>query len=83
VILVIHLIDIHLKYSMNQSEAAKSTATLTQTGSTMFAELPIELYEGIFTPLCVDWEGKTPNIIKSPQTEQEIVPRSPEDILSI
>jgi hypothetical protein len=31
----------------------------------MFPELPIELYEGILTPLCVDWEGKTPNITKA------------------
>jgi hypothetical protein len=62
---VIHLIDIHLKYSMNQSEATIATATPTQTISTMFVDLPLELYEAIFTPLCVDWKGKTPNIIKA------------------
>jgi hypothetical protein len=38
----------------------------------MFSELPIELYEGIFTPLCVDWEGKTPNIIKALRPEKRL-----------
>jgi hypothetical protein len=50
---------------MDHSEVTISTATPTQTGSTMFVDLPLELYEAIFMHLCADWKGRTPNIIKA------------------
>ena len=52
------------------AQSSEFTKNIDQ-GCTLY-KLPPELWGGIFTPLYLDWNGKTPNLIKALRPEKKI-----------
>jgi hypothetical protein len=63
---------LRLRSDLNKAMATETSPPSGNNMTSTLHRLPVELWEEIFKPLCADWNGKTPNLIKALRPDKKL-----------